>query len=138
MLKTRLIIILAKHFQKPTTVNELATEFGDEANEQPDDYEMRSVVSTNIEDLNLNDEENKTFEVDLKKFREERENLQWPDEVETPGDGIARQRFAKYRGLKSFRHVLFYYLYTFIKTKILVIITLLHSYPIKCLKLSNF
>lgn len=129
---------MKKQFQKPTTVNELATEFGDEANEQPDDYEMRSVVSTNIDDLNLNDEENKTFEVDLKKFREERENLQWPDEVETPGDGIARQRFAKYRGLKSFRHVLFYFLYTFIKMTILVIITLLHSYPIKCLKLSNF
>lgn len=42
-----------------------------------------------------------TNEADMHK--EERENRQWPDEVEIPRDTTARERFQKYRGLKSFR-----------------------------------
>ena len=33
----------------------------------------------------------------------EREHLEFPDEVDTPGDVPARQRFARYRGMRSFR-----------------------------------
>lgn len=38
----------------------------------------------------------------LVKFREERMDQMFPDEVDTPLDGPARTRFARYRGLKSF------------------------------------
>jgi pre-rRNA-processing protein TSR1 len=37
------------------------------------------------------------------KYRAEADDVLFPDEVETPADVQARQRFGKYRGLKSFR-----------------------------------
>lgn len=40
---------------------------------------------------------------EVEKYRKERENAQWPDEVDTPMDMPARIAFQKYRGLKSFR-----------------------------------
>ena len=40
---------------------------------------------------------------EAERYRLERENVQWPDEVETPHGMSARERFQKYRGLKSFR-----------------------------------
>ena len=39
----------------------------------------------------------------VEKYRQERENDQFPDEVDTPMDQPAAVRFQKYRGLKSFR-----------------------------------
>ncbi|RCN38444.1 AARP2CN domain protein [Ancylostoma caninum] len=39
----------------------------------------------------------------VEKYRRERENAQFPDEVDTPIGDLARIRFQKYRGLKSFR-----------------------------------
>lgn len=42
-------------------------------------------------------------EEEVRKFREEVENLQWPDQVDAPIDQLACERFQRYRGLKSFR-----------------------------------
>ena len=36
--------------------------------------------------------------------RQARDDLEFPDEVDTPMNTPASQRFARYRGLKSFRH----------------------------------
>ena len=39
----------------------------------------------------------------IARLKEAREDLEFPDEVDTPLDAPARERFARYRGLKSFR-----------------------------------
>ncbi|XP_062328893.1 pre-rRNA-processing protein TSR1 homolog isoform X1 [Osmerus eperlanus] len=39
----------------------------------------------------------------LKRYREARANVMFPDEVDTPLDRTAKTRFQRYRGLKSFR-----------------------------------
>jgi len=41
-------------------------------------------------------------EMKQQQDKEARDELVWPDEVETPMDTPARERFARYRGLKSF------------------------------------
>ncbi|KAK7483662.1 hypothetical protein BaRGS_00025095 [Batillaria attramentaria] len=39
----------------------------------------------------------------LEKMKDERQHVMFPDEVDTPHDLPARERFARYRGLQSFR-----------------------------------
>ncbi|VDK70381.1 unnamed protein product [Gongylonema pulchrum] len=51
--------------------------------------------------LSVKDEEIDVAEVE--KYRKERENEQFPDEIDTPVDTPARIRFQRYRALKSFR-----------------------------------
>ncbi|XP_029634868.1 pre-rRNA-processing protein TSR1 homolog [Octopus sinensis] len=63
------------------------------------------------EEIEVKDEDAKydeTIDVEeekriLLKLREERENELFPDEVDTPFETCARTRFARYRGLNSFR-----------------------------------
>lgn len=48
-------------------------------------------------------EDNEMDMEEVEKYRQEREDAQWPDEVDTPHDVPARERFQRYRGMKSFR-----------------------------------
>lgn len=52
----------------------------------------------------IDDEDNmKQYEEYLEKKKDEQEDARFPDEVECPPNVLARIRFQKYRGLKSFR-----------------------------------
>lgn len=74
------------------------------SSEEDEEDEMESVEmeggDTHVYDKKVNfaDEEN-----DLKRIKEAREDELFPDEVDTPRDTLAKVRFQKYRGLKSFR-----------------------------------
>ncbi|EPQ26117.1 uncharacterized protein PFL1_06325 [Pseudozyma flocculosa PF-1] len=98
---------------------------GDEAvNEAVDDYEaakaammanaaggsssaMASDAMSEMPFEDLDDEEAEAeyqaYQEQRKKERDARDDAEFPDEVDTPGDVPARTRFARYRGLKSFR-----------------------------------
>merc|ERR1711962_1582651 len=70
-----------------------------------EEYDTMSVAATTI----ANDENyDKNFDMEkeqeeLEKYRLEHENNMFPDEIDTPMDVPARERFQRYRGLSSFR-----------------------------------
>lgn len=73
-----------------------------------------SCASTVQDSISMAGIEDVIDEVEVQKFRDEVANLQWPDQVDVPIDQAARERFQRYRGLKSFRFVIllcFYILY---------------------------
>ncbi|XP_071960832.1 pre-rRNA-processing protein TSR1 homolog [Antedon mediterranea] len=83
---------------------EISDEEGDMASiADTNDFETISITGgqkDNYDKVHFDEEEDLEM---LNKYREERMNAMFPDEVDTPRDVTARTRFARYRGLKSFR-----------------------------------
>lgn len=78
------------------------------------DRQQEECMSTasNIEDIHdkiSDDDYSGEVDIDdLEKYRRQRENMKWPDEVDTPHEAPARERFVKYRAMKSFKYVFEY------------------------------
>ncbi|KIP06509.1 hypothetical protein PHLGIDRAFT_128227 [Phlebiopsis gigantea 11061_1 CR5-6] len=84
-----------------------APEDDEEMVELADDAEMvtdgrKSVAFEEFKDLDMDEEDRQ-----LRKWRDhkraEEDDLQFPDEIDTPMGVLARTRFQRYRGLRSFR-----------------------------------
>jgi pre-rRNA-processing protein TSR1 len=80
-------------------------ESSDDASNNEDEDMQSEVLSASSMNLNEIDsaEKDAMDTTQLERFRQERENCQWPDEIETAHGMNARERFQRYRGLKSFR-----------------------------------
>uniref|UniRef100_A0A670ZAT3 Pre-rRNA-processing protein TSR1 homolog n=1 Tax=Pseudonaja textilis TaxID=8673 RepID=A0A670ZAT3_PSETE len=68
------------------------------ASEEEEDSETMTLPETEQAEEKMEEEE-----AMLEKYRQERQEEMFPDEVDTPRDLPARVRFQKFRGLKSFR-----------------------------------
>ncbi|CCA75460.1 related to TSR1-protein involved in 20S rRNA accumulation [Serendipita indica DSM 11827] len=81
--------------------SEMASKVDDEE-EYEDVVEEKSSRAVAFEDMDM-EEEKRQLESWRARQKEHSTHLAFPDEIDTPMDIPARQRFARYRGLKSFR-----------------------------------
>ncbi|KAH0623029.1 hypothetical protein JD844_030927 [Phrynosoma platyrhinos] len=73
---------------------------GEEEEEATEEEECETMT---LPEVDQEDEKMEEDEAMLERYRQERQQEMFPDEVDTPRDVAARIRFQKYRGLKSFR-----------------------------------
>ncbi|XP_054710235.1 pre-rRNA-processing protein TSR1 homolog [Uloborus diversus] len=81
------------------SVDQSMSQASEEMDCEMDDVESIADVKDENYDKNMDLNEDKQT---LVRFKEERMNQMFPDELDTPIDTPARQRFQKYRGLKNF------------------------------------
>ncbi|KAI0032897.1 ribosome biogenesis protein tsr1 [Vararia minispora EC-137] len=74
----------------------------DDAPVEDEEMEADSRRSVQFEELDA-DEEERQLDKWRNRKREEEDDLEFPDEIDTPQDVPARERFQRYRGLRSFR-----------------------------------
>ncbi|XP_078061021.1 pre-rRNA-processing protein TSR1 homolog [Mustelus asterias] len=84
------------------TVSQASDESGDEEEigEECETLTVPESIRDDHYDEKVDEEEERVM---LEKYKQERMDEMFPDEVDTPKDVAARVRFQKYRGLKSFR-----------------------------------
>uniref|UniRef100_A0AC35TQY6 Bms1-type G domain-containing protein n=1 Tax=Rhabditophanes sp. KR3021 TaxID=114890 RepID=A0AC35TQY6_9BILA len=71
--------------------------------EEEDDEDRRTINMADNASVMLDEEMMEEDEEAYDMYKDARLNAKFPDEIETPKDVASRTRFAKYRGLKSFR-----------------------------------
>ncbi|XP_063306020.1 pre-rRNA-processing protein TSR1 homolog isoform X2 [Pelobates fuscus] len=82
---------------------DLSEDEDESGNEEPEESETLTIPDSTRDDKydeNLDEEEENQM---LERYKLERQDELFPDEVDTPRNQPARIRFQKYRGLKSFR-----------------------------------
>nr|XP_033777116.1 pre-rRNA-processing protein TSR1 homolog isoform X2 [Geotrypetes seraphini] len=75
----------------------------DDEDQEEEDLETMSIAESTHDkqyDENIDEREDQQ---NMEKYRQQRQDEMFPDEVDTPQDGLCRVRFQKYRGLQSFR-----------------------------------
>lgn len=82
---------------------------GEAVDPDGEEEEYQDLQDAVLEDMHADErdydevEEDRQYREYLDKQRKERDDLDFPDELDTPRDVPARVRFQRYRGLKSFR-----------------------------------
>lgn len=72
--------------------------------EEDDNFRSMTASEVGVGDEKYDDQMDMYAEIsDLEKLKQAKADMMFPDEMDTPQETSARERFQKYRGLESFR-----------------------------------